>query len=453
MSIFKACDIRGIYPEDINQDIIYKIGVVLGKRLIDKKAVVAGDIRNSTPELKEALIKGLLTDNLQLIDIGTLPTPTFYFAKDELAAEGGMIVTASHNPPQYNGLKLMLGSMPVTEEEILAIEQETRQVNTGETIKQGEYIQDNSIEEKYRNFLHRLLPGKHQGEFKVVIDAGNGAYSRLAPRLFKEKGYRVVELFCEFDGNFPNRSPNPAVKENLVRLQEVVLAEKANLGIGFDGDGDRVIFVDEKGRIIDSDRSFVILIKHIIKPGEGVVFDLKCSSIVPEVIREYGGIPLMEKSGHAFIKKTLLEKNARLGGEISGHFFFQELGRDDGLYAALLMADIISGDKKPLSSLINELPEYLSTPDLRITYRGNRKELLQRVEKGFDEEQITRIDGIRVEFPEGWGLIRKSITEPCVTLRFEAKDRKGLEKIIDAFLALLPEIKEDCLKRINQTLK
>lgn len=426
MGIYKDCDIRGIYGEELTAKESREIGMAAGTLIEGRSVVVSGDIRNSTPELKDALIRGLKETGARVFDIGMNPTPVFYYAKKMLNAYAGVQVTASHNPPKYNGFKLAFGSMPVQSSDILKIESLVR--NGAFEFREGSVKTIDGIWDKYEKDVS-LLSGYMRG--KVVVDAGNGAVSELMPRIFRNKGMDVVPLFCEYDGRFPNRDPNPAVYSHLAALQEKVRESGADFGVAFDGDGDRVVFADDLGRIAMSERSFVVFIREYLKdcPGK-VVYDLKSSSIVKNAVEELGGEPLMERSGHAFIKRTLLEQGAVLGGEISGHFFFGELGYDDGMYAALKMAEILTKKGKKFSEILGEIPKSVITPDIRISVPYEKQDgILEKLRSLKSRYALSEMDGVRLELPFGWTLVRKSVTEQAMTVRIEAEDKEGVEKI------------------------
>jgi phosphomannomutase/phosphoglucomutase len=435
MSIFKACDVRGQYGTELTTGIADQLGRAIGTELAGCSVVVGGDLRPSTEPLKEALIEGLMASACRVIDLGILPTPAFYFSKDYLGAEGGVMVTGSHNPPGDNGFKITLGGWPITEEELAVLQRRMELGDFGQG--EGSYERADLIG-RYKDFIRSKFPAGDG--LKVVVDAGNGCYSLIAPDVLRALGYRVTELFCEPDGTFPGRPSNPAVAANLKILRERVVDTGARLGAAFDGDGDRVVFVDEKGRVVASDRSIVLFARYLLRrrPGE-IVYDLKCSSVVPEEVRKAGGVPVMEKSGHAFIKATLLRRKAVLGGEISGHFFFGDLGGDDGLYATLLMLQIISGDGRGLAVLADTVPKYPITPDIRIPCPpAEAQSIVQELISAFSQEpdcEISTLDGVRIAWPDGWALVRASVTEPLITLRFEAHNERRLAQIQELVVA------------------
>ena len=434
MTIFHACDIRGIAGKDLSDLMARKIGLAIGLKLTGRTVVVGGDVRLSTPALQRIMLDALAESGCRVIDIGTVATPLFYFALASTGAAGGVMVTASHNPAPYNGFKLVLGPQPVSEADVLEIAslvgQDARVYGAG-TIEQQPVL------DAYLEFTAaRAKPGT----LKVVVDAGNGATSRIAPRLFRSLGYEVVELFCEPDGDFPNRPPNPAVAENLASLGEMVRASKAAIGVAFDGDGDRVSFVDENGRPVDNDDIIVLLARYYLEQQPGtIVYDAKCSMVVAEEITKAGGRPVMARAGHTFSKTAFLKEEALFAGEISGHFFFRELGYDDGMFAALKICEFVAG-RDSLAALVDAIPNYLLTPDIRIPYAcGDKEAILAEAAQKLGDYSPNRIDGVRIEFSDGWGMIRSSVTEPLFTLRFEAKSAARLRQISTILLAALPE--------------
>jgi phosphomannomutase/phosphoglucomutase len=434
MKIFHACDIRGIAGTELTEGIAHKIGLAVGVKLTGRKVVVGGDIRLSTPSLKGIIIKALVQSGCEVIDVGMVATPVFYYALKATKAVGGVMVTASHNPAPYNGFKLVFGDQPVTEDDVLEIKQ---MVEDGASISGEGTIVTLPIVEEYIASTALLA---QKSKLRVVVDAGNGATSHIAPQLFKQLGYDVIELYCEPDGNFPNRSPNPALAENLQGLGEKVRESNANLGVAFDGDGDRVAFVDENGRPVDNDDIIVLIAQYYLEKQPGtIIYDAKCSMVAPEEIIKAGGKPIMARAGHTFSKAAFINEKALFAGEISGHFFFRELGYDDGMFAGLKVCEFVAAHGS-LAALVDEIPNYILTPDIRITYKGTDKEaVLDDVAQKLVAYQPNRIDGVRIEFEDGWGMIRASVTEPLFTLRFEAKSAERLREIIDLLVCALPE--------------
>lgn len=436
MSIYQACDIRGVVGKELDLHTARQISAALGVLLAGTKVIAGGDVRLSTPEFKAILIEELMAAGCQVVDIGVVPTPVLYFAMKSLQAENGVMITASHNPAPYNGFKMVLGPRPVTENDIQHIaklvREEARVAAPG-----GAYL-FHDIREAY---LDALAAKTKAGALKIVLDAGNGACSLWAPALFRRLGYEVIELFCEPNGRFPNRPPNPALSENLERLGEVVREYKADLGIGFDGDGDRVACVDERGRAIDNDQIIVLFARHLLRKEQGtIIYDAKCSMVVAEETQKRGGKAVMARAGHTFAKAAFLREKALFAGEISGHFFFRDLGHDDGMFGGLKLAEYVTAMQQPLSVLLSDIPVYPLTPDIRIPYHGSDKQaVLEEIARKLQDYTLNFIDGVRLEFPDGWGMIRASVTEPLFTLRFEARTEKRLCEIADLLLGALPD--------------
>lgn len=443
MSIFHACDIRGIAGETLTEEMAYHIALAIGVKLTGKKVAVGGDVRLSTPVLKAALMKGLAESGCQVMDLGTVATPVFYYGMKKLGAEGGVMVTASHNPAPYNGFKPVLGPQPVTEEDVAEL---GRMVKAGTRVYGEGSITKVELLEEYIEDISRLAK---PNPMKVVLDAGSGATSHIAPGLFRKLGYDVVELFCEADGRFPHRSPNPALAENLTALCAKVKETGASIGVAFDGDGDRVAFVDENGRPVDNDDIIVLLARYYLEqqPGGAIIYDAKCSMVAPEEIKKAGGRAVMARAGHTFSKAAFLREQALFAGEISGHFFFRELGNDDGMFAGLKICEFVA-EHGSLAALIDGIPNYLLTPDIRVKYTGTDKEaILDAAAAKLAAYQPNRIDGVRIEFADGWGMIRSSVTEPLFTFRFEAKNLTRLTEIVQLLLSALPEqIKEEAMR-------
>lgn len=433
MSIFHACDIRGIAGKDLTDILARKIGLAIGTRLAGQRVVVGGDIRLSTPYLQKIMMDALAESGCHVIDIGTVATPVFYYALKRTEADGGVMVTASHNPSRYNGFKLVFGPQPVTEEDVADI---ARLVAEGANVAGAGVIEQRPVIQEY--LAHTAGKAK-KGSLKIVVDAGNAATSRIAPTLFSMLGYEVIELHCQPDGTFPNRPPNPALAENLKELGDKVRETGATLGIAFDGDGDRIGFVDENGRPADNDDILVLLARYYLERQAGaIIYDAKCSMVVPEEIAKAGGRPVMARAGHTFSKAAFLKEEALFAGEISGHFFFRELGYDDGMFAGLKVCEFVASHG-PLSQLIDAIPNYLLTPDIRVPYPGHDKEaILAGVAGSLAEYKPNLIDGVRIEFEDGWGMIRASVTEPLFTLRFEAKTAERLGEITGLLLSALP---------------
>lgn len=447
MSIFKACDVRGVYGEELTEELALRLGRAVGTVLRQRspephpRILVGGDVRTSTPALQAALVEGLRQTGLAVLDLGTVPTPVFYFARIHLATKAGVMVTASHNPPAFNGFKIVLDELPITPEELQHLRDLTYR---GDFLTGRGTVERRDVVGEYVGFLRRLAAPVPAASppFRLVVDCGHGCYSSIAPAVCRDLGYEVEELFCQPDGTFPGRPPNSAVAENLAALCARVPAVSADLGVAFDGDGDRVSFVDERGRAVPSDAAAVLLARCELAqaPGGKVVHDIKCSQLLREAIQAAGGIPLMEKSGHTFIKARMITEQAIFGAEISGHFFYARLqGGDDGLYSALRMAEVLRASGRSLGSLVDELPTFHTTPDLRVPWDGGGQ-VLESIAAAFPPERVSRLDGVRVQFDDGWGLARLSVTEPAITLRFEARTAERLPELIREFLQPVPEL-------------
>jgi phosphomannomutase/phosphoglucomutase len=450
MSIYKDCDILGIYPNEINEEIAYLIGRASGSMVpLGSCFAVGGDVRMSTPSLKECLIRGLIKSGVRVTDIGIVPTPLLYFAIDYLQFRGGIMVTASHNPAAYNGFKILLDKTPITTQDIKEIKKRVKEKNFRTQL--GHFDQFKNYQEEYLQFLKKfsIQPKRN---LTVVVDCGNGSYADLASRFLTSLGYQVISLYCNPDGSFPNRPPNPSQPEYLKTLCQTILQHQADIGIAFDGDGDRVVFADEKGQVLLPEHGMIFFIHHLFPknpPGQKFVYDIKSSRIVADEVQRLGGIPLVERSGHTYIKTRLIREDAIMAGEISGHYFFREIHRDDGLFAAMVFLGYLSSHSSPLSKIIETYPSPHVTPDIRLQTRSH-PDLMSILEKSHSkEENLTTIDGIRVDWLEGWGLLRKSVTEPVFTLRFEANQKEKLFEIVHRFLCALPDVEQEILSRLK----
>ena len=436
MSIFKAYDIRGIVGENLTPAIVTQIGQAIGSEAIAQgpaQVVVARDGRLSGLELLTALITGLQAAGCQVIDIGMVPTPVLYFATYHLNTGNGVMLTGSHNPPNYNGLKIMIGGEALSGERIQALK--TR-IDNNELSYGSGTLKKIDIGAAY---IKRITDDiKLTRSFKVIIDAGNGVTGVLAPQLIRALGCEVVELFCEIDGHFPNHHPDPSVPANLVEMIATVKSENADLGFAFDGDGDRLGVIDAKGNIIWPDRQMILYATDLLKrhPGAQIIYDVKCSRHLDHAIQQHGGQPLMWKTGHSLIKAKMKATGALLGGEMSGHIFFKErwYGFDDALYTAARLLEILSPDSRLPEEVFAALPDAANTPELKLELEqfGEHFELMQKIRDTFQFEaavQIATIDGVRADFPDGWGLVRPSNTTPTLIFRFEADNLAALNRI------------------------
>jgi phosphomannomutase/phosphoglucomutase len=446
MSIFRAYDIRGIVGETLTVDIVTQIGHAIGSEAIVRQQpeiVVGRDGRLSGPALQTALIDGLKNAGCQVTDIGVVPSPVLYFATHYLNTGNGVIVTGSHNPAQYNGLKIMLGGDTLSGDTIQALR---KRIDMTDFINGQGSVKTVDISHAY---LERITQDvKLARPFKVVVDSGNGVTGILAPQLLRALGCEVIELFCEIDGNFPNHHPDPTQLDNLQDLIKAVQENHADLGLGYDGDGDRLGVVDATGKVIWADRQLMLYSMDVLKrqTGAKVIYDVKCSRHLGEVITQHGGQPIMWKTGHSLIKSKMKETGALLAGEMSGHIFFKErwYGFDDALYTSARLLEILSQDSRPPTAVFASLPDAVSTPELKleVAKEGEHFALMQRILDTFHfpEATLTTIDGLRVDFKAGWGLVRPSNTTPCLVIRFEASSQTALEAIQaqfrEQFLAL-----------------
>ena len=437
MSIYKDCDVRGVYGRELTDRDTYSIGRALAT-LSPGRFLVGGDVRLSTPELKAALVRGLLDSGAEAVDLGTIPTPALYFALKRSGARAGATVTASHNPPEYNGVKYMIGKTPVTRDAMDRLH---------DLVARGEFQEGKGTLESWNvcaDYLDALAERfRAPRPLHVLVDAGCGAMGPVAPEAFRRVGYRVTELSCVPDGAFPDRSPNPAEYSCLAKTGAAVRAAGADFGVAFDGDGDRAVFLDETGTPVQNEKSLVLFIRSLLKARPTpVVYDQKSSSVIRDAVLEMGGTPLPEKSGHAFIKKRFLENGAALAGEVSGHFFFGELGYDDGLFAALTMAELIAKSGRTLGEMAAEIVCPPITPDIRIFCPYDQQQRwLDGVEAMAREKgaQISHLDGVRADFGDAWFLMRKSVTAEQVTLRAEAPTQPRLRALLAEIAKALPE--------------
>jgi phosphomannomutase/phosphoglucomutase len=438
-SIFKAYDIRGIVNEDLTIETVVLIGKAIGSESIDRgeRGIVVGrDGRTSGPDLMNALVEGIKSTGCHVVKIGMIPTPVLYYATYSKGASSGVMITGSHNPPNYNGFKMMIAGETLSGERILNLYERINNQN----FHQGQGTSTTiDIQEDYLNRVTSDISIKRP--LKIVVDCGNGVAGHLAPKLFEALGCEVVKLFCHIDGNFPNHHPDPSKLENLNDLIAEIKAEKADLGLAFDGDGDRLGVIDEKGNVIWADRQMILFSRDVIhrNPGAKIVFDVKCSSLLSKDISNQGGRPILSRTGHSFIKAKIKEESALLGGEMSGHIFFKErwYGFDDALYAGARLLEILSSRNESCSEIFSELPDSFNTPEINIHFdkQGDQFDAMEKLKKtaNFNEGVLTTIDGIRLDYEDCWGLVRPSNTTPCLVLRFEAETEVSLKRIREEF--------------------
>ena len=453
-SIFKAYDIRGVVGQTLTEPVVYAIGQALGLLIRQKglqRCVVGRDGRLSGPALEQALCQGLLSAGVSVIRIGQVPTPVVYFATHLLETGTGVAITGSHNPPDYNGLKMMVAGTTLSGEAIQGL---YRSIASGQALEAAQAVQSaqagrageasgpqpptDQTRDCRADYLDRILSDvKLKRPLKVAVDAGNGVAGELGPELIRRLGCEVTELFCEIDGRFPNHHPDPADPHNLEDLIRTVAEKDLDLGLAFDGDGDRLGVVTRKGEIIWPDRQLMLYAQDVLqaRPGSEIIFDVKCSRLLSRFIAQHGGRPTMWKTGHSLIKAKLKETGAALAGEMSGHCFFNDrwYGFDDGLYTAARLLEILSARPEHPTEVLESLPNSSSTPELQVrTAEGeNHTTVEQLAKQGVFDSAIDKIfiDGIRVEYADGFGLARASNTTPVVVLRFEADTHEALARI------------------------
>ncbi|RLB17684.1 MAG: phosphomannomutase [Deltaproteobacteria bacterium] len=442
--VFREYDIRGIYPEELNEETVFELGQAIGTFYQDRgaqKVSLGRDCRLSSPVLFEALRKGLLSTGLNIVGVNMVPTPVLYFSLHYLDVGGGIQITGSHNPPDFNGFKVCLGHDSVYGRDIQEIRkmQQAREFHSGE----GAYEEADVVGPYMEYLAGRLKSGPVRR--KVVVDAGNGAAGHIAPEIYHRMGFDVIPLFCEPDGHFPNHHPDPTIPENLVDLREKVFETNADLGIAFDGDADRIGVIDRKGEIIWGDRLMILFSRDLLErhPGGKVIGEVKCSQVLFDDIEKHGGKAIMWKAGHSLIKAKMKEENALLAGEMSGHLFFAEdyYGYDDAVYAGARLLEILSRKEGPLDALLADIPETFSTPEIRMECPEEKKfDVVKNLAEYFKQGyKVIDVDGARVLFDGGWGLIRASNTQPVLVLRFEANSEKKLEEIRQIFMKKLGE--------------
>ena len=433
--IFREYDIRGLVGQDLTAEVVEQLGLGLGtatRRQGLRRVVVGRDCRLSSTGFFDALARGLCATGCDVLDIGVVPTPLTYFAANTIPVDGLTMITGSHNPPEYNGFKVGVGKTTFWGREI----QQLRElIEAGRFEKGHGSIRTWDIAGPYQEFVAQdVRVGPRQ--LKVVVDAGNGVGGAVAVPLFKRLGFEVVPIFCEMDGRFPNHHPDPTIVENMRELARVVAEEQADLGIAYDGDADRLGVVDENGAILWGDELTLLFARELLKvePGAAIVGEVKCSMRLYDGIAKAGGRPIMWKAGHSLIKAKMKEEHALLAGEMSGHIFWRHsyFGFDDAVYSSARLLEILSHEKRPLSQLLADVPKTFATPELRVETEEEKKfEIVRRTVAHFKAagNQVVDVDGVRVVFPDGWGLVRASNTQPILVLRFEATTEKRLGEI------------------------
>ena len=445
-SIFREYDIRGIVPEQINEFSIKAIASAIARKCSNERVnelALGRDGRLSGEKILKLLSRELQSQGINIVNVGEVTSPLLYFAAKKLNSKSGVMITGSHNPKNYNGFKIVINDMPVSGIEMLNLT--SKKLNPKDT--GFEIIKEDLMDEYIEEVVSQA--SKNSKKIKVVVDCGNGSAGEIAPKLMRALGHEVVELFCEIDGNFPNHHPDPGKVENLQDLIEIVKKEEADLGIAFDGDGDRLGVVSNLGEIIYPDQLMMIFSRAVLKNSKRkeIVFDVKCTNLLAEIITESGGIPIMSPTGHFHIKNTLKKTSAPLAGEMSGHIFFNDqwYGFDDGHYSAFRLIEVIKDSTSSLSTLFDQLPKAYSTPEVNINVDEYKKFKIVKdfvSQSNFGEGEKITIDGLRVNFNDGWGLLRASNTTPKLVLRFEANSPERLNEIQNIFLNQLKKIDE-----------
>ena len=444
-SIFKAYDIRGIVEDTLTEEITFKIGQAVGSEIIANggdSIVIGRDGRLSGPRLTQVLSDGLRAAGINVTDIGLAPSPVVYFSSYSKNISSCIAITGSHNPPNYNGFKMVVDGVTLSAERIQAIKQ--RIIDEDFTQGAGTYTQAEVIED----YIARIVGDvKLARKMKIVIDCGNGVGGATAPQVFKQLGCDVIELFSDVDGNFPNHHPDPSQIENLQDLIAAVKEHDAELGLAFDGDADRLGVVTKKGEIVWADRQMVLFAQDVLSrnPGAEIIYDVKCSRNLPKEIEAAGGKATMWRTGHSFVKAKLKETGAALAGEMSGHIFFKErwFGFDDGVYAGARLLEILSKRDETPQAIFDALPDSVNTPELRIDFaEGEHYTFMEKLQKvaDFGDASVSKIDGLRVDYADGFGLIRPSNTTPILVLRFEADSQAAIERIQNDFKTAIHQI-------------
>ncbi len=435
--IFRQYDIRGIWEKDLSPDTAKLIGKGFASYLLkhtgknSARVSIGWDSRLHSPVIRDSLINGIRESGVDVIDLGMCPTPLQYYSLYKLSLDGGIMITGSHNPPEFNGFKISVGRSTIFGDSI----QEIRKIIEAEDFRSGRgKLESYPIIDEYSDYLKDKF-GDLSG-IKVVVDAGNGTGGLVAPKLMRFFGAEVIEMNCEPDGNFPNHHPDPTLVESLQGLIAKVKEENAHAGIGYDGDADRIGVVDEEGNIVWGDSLMIIFSRDILKdnPGASVIGEVKCSQTLYDDIAAHGGKPIMWKTGHSLIKEKMKKEDALLAGEMSGHIFFKHryFGYDDAVYASLRLMEIIKKAGEPYSTkaLLNDVPEVIATPEIRFDCADNIKfKIVEKAQKAFNEFESITIDGIRIKFNDGWALVRASNTQPVLVLRFESTSQSRLDEI------------------------
>ncbi len=443
--IFREYDIRGVVAEDFNDEVVECLGKGIGtyvRSLGGHSVTLSGDVRLSTPHLKEVLSRGLLATGVDIVDIGIVPTPVNYYSMYVLPVDGAIQITGSHNPPNMNGFKISYDRQAVYGQQIQAIK---AIIDRGDFAQGTGKISYQSLLEQYKDMVVGKI--KLARPVRIAMDCGNGAGALTAPEIFRRIGCQVTELFCTVDGNFPNHHPDPTVPKNLATLIKEVQKGGYECGLAFDGDADRIGVVDDRGEIIWADYIMILFLDEVARPGVPVIFDVKCSQALEESILAKGGVPLMWKTGHSVIKQKMKEERVPFAGEMSGHLFFGDdyFGYDDAIYVAARFVQMLARSGEALTARMQRLPHYFSTPEMRLDCKDDAakfaitKQALAYFKANYD---CITVDGVRIKFGDGWGLVRSSNTQPVIVTRFEARTAARLAQIRDLVLNKLREFGE-----------
>ena len=444
--IFRAYDIRGTYPEQINKKVFYDLGRTLGttiKNSNNEPIVICRDGRTSSQDLQASMMSGITSCGIDVINIGLLPTPLMNFALKYEKLNNGLMITGSHNPKNYNGVKIVLDGLTLYGDYIQSLKNKMINNEYHVSKKLGKITTDTSISSKYIQFIKSKI--SFNSSIKIIIDCGNGVTSTIIRSLCNELKINAVIINEDIDGNFPNHPPDPSNPENLKQLYDAINKNSADLGIAFDGDGDRIILMKKNGEIVWPDQLMMIFSQTILKnnPNRSIVYDVKCSQHLENIIRENKGKPIISRTGHSYIKKTIKDHDAILGGEMSGHIFFNDswFGFDDGMYAMVRLMEIFS-KLENIDDVFKNLPKSITTPEISIKYDDNHFTFMEKFVKlsMFSEAKKSEIDGLKLIYDDGWGLIRCSNTSPCLVLRFEANSKKSLLRIQSIFKDAMLEI-------------
>jgi phosphomannomutase/phosphoglucomutase len=432
-NVFREYDVRGVVGTDLNEEFVFNLGRSIGTYAAGNKIrnmTIGRDCRLSSDDYHQYLIKGLNSSGIETIDIGLCATPMLYFSIRHLNVEGGVMITGSHNPPEFNGFKICIGNDTIYGENIQKLRKimEIGQYSAGSA---SSSFQD--ITAAYSNYLFDNV--KITRKIKVAVDAGNGVGGKFGLPILERYGCEVIPLYCEPDGHFPNHFPDPTVEENLADLIKIVHEQKADLGIAFDGDADRLGVISDNGEIIWGDKLLLLFAREILKqkPGSAIIGEVKCSQVLYDDIKKHSGRAIMWKAGHSLIKAKMKEEKAVLGGEMSGHLFFADryFGYDDAIYAAIRLLEILSSTGQKMSELLADVPRTFATPEIRMDCADDKKaQVVERIKKHFQNNPgLIDIDGVRIPYEDGWALVRSSNTQPVIVLRFEASSAASLQKI------------------------